>query len=113
MNRAIVFTFNCEDAMKALELTKEINDIYNKKLKYTFSIDIYTKHQKSDDEENIALVAVLNLLDGVQRDKKMSAKSQIGLGYLKKKALCVQIMQLDDISEVEWTKDEKENEKIT
>jgi len=113
-DRAIVFNFVYPSAIEVINGIKEIKELYKKKLQYTFSMDMYTKHNDNDndDEQEVTLLVVLKLVDGVQRDKKMGGRAELGLGMLKKKANSVGLIQMDDISDVTW-KEDKENAAIT
>jgi len=103
--RSIVFEYELGDA-EVKDTYDWICEQYERRLRYVFDINVYSK-LVPDDEPNDILVAVLTMKPE-QKLRKQGGKTSLGLGLLRKKATKAYLMQLDDISDVSWSKESAE-----
>jgi len=102
-SRAIVYTFESETNEEFYEKKSFVHETYQKRIHYYFDMEVL-------DGEKIRYFKVILTQNAAMRGgKKPSGSLAAGLGQLRKKASKVELMQLDDISDVEWAKEsEKE-----
>lgn len=107
--RGLMFTYNVP-IPEASEFMEGLTKTYQKRLKHTFNMKVYSEvHDPDVDFDYVTLKVVLDLKDPGRKDD-MPAKAQVGIGLLSKKASKKELIQVDNMPDVDWTNEDSDAE---
>jgi len=105
MTRGILFTYNIPHN-DLFDFYDKLTKNYQKRLKHTFYMRIFTELKSEEDTSDITVIKVVLVLKDPDRNDNMPGKATLGIGVLSKKATFKELIQVDDMPDVQWSNKE-------